>query len=350
MTHYFITNRKVSGKTIHEDGDETAQDSLRFGEYDVKTKKYQLYPDKRVTAGNEFPSYANKSFDSLGSGRFFKSLYDAMSAKDGGDVLVFVHGFDTNLKGAWENITDLHNKYVMNEDCPVKHIVIFTWPGKDLKIPLHYRNDFKDAERSGNEFYRAVKMFAKFNDSFFRRKDEKGNRMERCNNKIHLMCHSMGHVVLRSMFRESKNYSDPVDSTFSEVLLMAANIEWDDLQPGKDMENIGDLCDRAHIYFNNSDNVLDVARYTKRRFRKQLGRYGVKDISQMDKNVFQVETTKLKKDEKGLLDHWYYFASKMVVADVTEVLKGQLHPEDIKTKNIKRKIYEERSYKLIKSK
>ncbi len=357
MKHFFITNREIVTKNgnekVRKDGREKAQENIRFGYYELESSadtvdKFTLFEDIQLQS-NEVTEYSSSKFRGKGSHRFFSELFELMSGEDGGDVLVFVHGFNTDLEGAGKNIETLHEQYVKNNYSPVKHIVIFTWPGMAPLVPLHYREDGKDADRSGDELLRAVRMLLQFFREFFYPGDTE-NPPQPCDRKIHLMAHSMGNRVLRSMMKHLKEEDIEMDSLFGEMLLMAANIEDYDLQPARKMENIGEIAERVHIYYNTSDNVLDMAKYTKR-FKNQLGRYGAKKLGALDSNIHEVDVTRIRDQENWqsrALDHWYYYQSDSVVKDVIAVLRGEEIAPDVTTDQTFRKVKDDRSYQLRK--
>jgi len=353
--HYFITNREIINKNgkeeVREDGREKAQDDIRFGYFDLDNENFKLYEDIDIKDSAIKLSYSDFTFDKKGSGLFFKTLYENMISKNGGDVLFFVHGFDTDLDGVRKNFINLNEKYVENENSPIKHIVIFTWPGKDLAIPLHYRNDAKDADRSGEALYRAFRKFQQFQVEFFKRKIDNKKHPMFCEKKIHLMCHSMGNRVLRAMLNEIKEENIHLEAVFNEITLMAANIEWHDLEPGMKMDQISELGERIHIYFNRSDNVLDIAKFTKR-FCNQLGRYGTRRINKLASNIFQVDVTRIKDQDSNferMMDHWYYYESNIVISDIIKVFEGDEISPFIGSENSTRKEIENRSYILLSS-
>jgi len=189
--NFFITNREIieentTKEYIREDGCEKAGDNLRFGTYSVSSKKFKLYPEPDNDADLLYKNITQKTAKGLrGSSRFFKTLYDNLSIETKrNDVLFFIHGFNTDLDGVRENFKTLHNKYVVNKESPIEHIVIFTWPGRSPLLPIHYCDDKKDAIRSGESLARGFgKLISFFRDFLGRGKNAA------CNQNIHLMAH-----------------------------------------------------------------------------------------------------------------------------------------------------------------
>src|SRR6266496_1496162 len=147
MQHYLITNRVIlsdaNGEYINTDGGEAAGENLRFGIFDSDVyqqthdsrQAIQLFPDASaiprtasVQTNNVIP-YDVKNIETpakelFGSERLFFELYKAMSGAEGGDLLFFVHGFHTDLKGSLQSVIDLEKRYI-NKGSPIKHIIFF---------------------------------------------------------------------------------------------------------------------------------------------------------------------------------------------------------------------------------
>ena len=329
--NFFITNREIINpdkpdEHIREDGKEHSGDNLRFGSYDLGKKTFTLFPEPKSAADSIYEDIKNKPIESLtGSARFFRMIYDALSnvpASKPNDVLFFIHGFNTDLSGVRGAFKTLNKRYVDNPNSPIKHIVIFTWPGMSPKIPLHYFNDKKDAIRSGEAFARAIDKVILFFREFFL-----VSHNPLCKRNINLMVHSMGHRVLKHMMLEMKNKDIPIPEIFNEVLLMAADIEFDIFEPDEAFYNIIKMGQRVHVYFHQKDVVLDISKFTKN-FSNRLGRYGRKKIDAGLIDIIDAEVTKTKDDpgsglESDKLNHWYYYTSSEVVDDVIEVLNGK---------------------------
>ena len=330
----FVTNREIitvnKAESIREDGGENAGDNLRFGEYDFENARFILYPEPENELELSFSKTADKDNITLkGSVRFFNELYSRLiaespktaSGNDKGDVLFFIHGFNTDLDGVRNAFKNLKESYVDNPDSPVNHIIIFTWPGRSPKIPIHYFDDKKDAMRSGEALARGFKKLINFFRVFLLTDENKA-----CKRKIHLMVHSMGHRVLKHCMIEMQMRNMAVPEVFEEILLMAADIEYDIFEKGEAFDKLIDLGNRIHIYHHHNDYVLGISKYTKN-FSNRLGKHGRKNIDAGLQGVYDADVSNTFDDKKPdlmekSLNHWYYYTSAEVINDVISVMNG----------------------------
>ncbi len=326
--NYFITNREILGKgkrqRIREDGEENAGDNLRFGTYDIESKKFELFAEPNKEIDLIYSGISKKKTDNLkGSTRFFKDIYCTLTDDNKkGDVLFFIHGFNTNLDGVRDNFETLNNKYVDNPNSPIQHIVIFTWPGRTSTLPFHYSDDKKDAIRSGETLARSFGKMIQFFKAFLLH-----DRNEACKQNIHLMLHSMGHRVFKHTMIEMHSKQIQIPEIFKEIILMAADIEYDIFEKGNAFENLIDFGDRIHVFHHKKDRVLDISRYTKN-FSNRLGIHGRKRLDLESKNIFDVDVSTANDDDEygareDMLNHWYYYSSSEVVNTAIDILNGE---------------------------
>jgi len=324
--NFFITNREIikgkGGKeSVRKDGRENAADKLRFGIYEDREFKLFPEPDSETEAIYEEADGTDPA-SLKGSARFFRTLYgELIKGGDTNNVLFFIHGFNTNLNGVRDAFESLQRCYVDKPGSPIRHIVIFTWPGMAPLIPFHYFNDRNDAIHSGEALARGIEKVTRFFRDFLR-----AGKHDPCNRSIHLMVHSMGNRVLKHMLRELERKQIRVPELFSEVLLMAADIEYNIFEPGNPFTQLIDLGNRVHVYYHRQDRVLDISKYTKN-FSNRLGRYGRKKSDSSLSDVIDADVTAVNDDldrslkaDKG--NHWYYYSSSEVVDDVLKVMKG----------------------------
>jgi esterase/lipase superfamily enzyme len=326
---FFITNREIikdaEAEYIRADGLEHAGDNLRFGQYDNLSDTFILYEEPQTDADITYSDINTGPKEQLkGSAHFFRELYDQL-CKDSGpknDVLFFIHGFNTDLEGVRDNFKMLRRLYAEDPESPINHIIIFTWPGRCPVVPVHYFDDMKDAIRSGETLARGMQKVIRFFKEFL---VNAGNIP--CERKIHFMAHSMGHRVLKHMMLELKTNRTPLPDLFGEILLMAADIEYDIFELNDVFPHLIDLGKRVHVYFHHNDKVLDISKYTKN-FSNRLGRYGRKRIDPLQVDVIDVNVTSIKEDintnlKVSLLNHWYYYTSSEVVEDVINIMNGK---------------------------
>ncbi|HEY0652259.1 MAG TPA: alpha/beta hydrolase [Chryseosolibacter sp.] len=341
VKHYIITNRETSNlaarnfiqvnakEYLRTDGCEEAQDSLRYGTVTFDPKKAKkladfeiyLHPDLNVDDFEKiYETGKPPKGKELGSTKVFTELYEKgkKADTDNEHTLVFIHGFKSDLEVAMQTMANLHKRFVENPQCPVQNIVMFTWPAM-CKI-LRYRDDARDSVLSG---YALARSFASFRD-FLIQQFKKDKNKNFCEQKIHLMCHSMGNRVLESMVTHLQSMGITINSVFSEILLVAADIDYDALEQPKPLYKVIDLGERVHVYYHNGDKALGLSENTKNAFNR-LGRWGAKNTIGLPDDIYQAEVSDIRDDDgviDGVVHHWYYYNSKAVSEDIAVVLAG----------------------------
>lgn len=343
MKHYIITNRAILkddlGEYIKPEGGETPSENIRFGTFDsdifrangntrdaVTLFRDPSAPDKKdiITDDDIKPYYrglGSADTENLpGSQKFFSELFQKMKRTDG-DVLFFVHGYHTDLKGALQSICDLEKVYI-NDKSPVKQIVAFTWPA--MNKYLRYRDDAKDAELSGFTLARSYLMLIDFFRAIFG-PDPQHPYNEPCNNNIHLMAHSMGNRVVENMMVELLNQRDGhITAIFKEIILAAADVDWQVFEDPRVFNRLTEIGERVTVYYNNKDLALFISETTKNAYNR-LGKFGFRDHNKIPAHIYSVDCTGVK-DEVGiqnqLIQHWYYKTSSFTVNDILLTLKG----------------------------
>lgn len=345
VTHFIITNRSVEKRGdkeyISKDGAESAGHNLRFGKMifdptkkisEVAGDHYELYPDPEVDQSDLTNPETGFTYDfaqdnKFGSTRLFEKLNEQgikAGTRKKEHILVYIHGYKCDLNTAFETVRHLHNLYVENDDSPIQHIVLFTWPAKE-KL-LEYRDDAQDAIISGYALARTFKKLQRF----FRHlamQAKQDNGAEFCHQKIHLMCHSMGNRVLEAMFRELNNSQTKINSILGEILLIAADIDYNALEAPNPLYNLIELGERVHVYFHRHDKALGVSEWTKNAFNR-LGRWGAKNTRNLPDDIIQANVTGIVEEDaplfENVVNHWYYLNSRTVVKDIIEVFNEEV--------------------------
>jgi len=340
-THYLITNREITDRKgtgfiavndkeyIRTDGDEEAQHNLRYGTVTFDPGKARRLKDFKIKimpepGEGEMERYAETGDDilrkKLPSAKMFEALHNkSLKATKAGkrqDILFFVHGFRSDLETAMQTLQRLHEKYVTPQSSPIRQIVLFTWPAR--KKMMRYRSDAFDAVQSGFALARSYASLKQFFRSLIKNE-------EFCEQRIHMMCHSMGVRVLESMLIDLHDMGVEIQSTFSEIMLIGADVDYDAIEQPKPLYRLIDFGERVHVYYHNKDRALGVSEITKNAFNR-LGRWGARNSLNLADDIYQANVTHIS-DDRGLIHgvahHWYYYNSDSVVRDITEVFNGE---------------------------
>lgn len=350
--HYIITNRTVISENEHsyirEDGKEEAKNGVRFATYeaepltDFKDKKIKakedidVIPEVKNTQNINYKKMGNDE-NLKGSRKFFKEIYELLK-EDEGDLLVFVPGFNNDLRSALLNVHKLHRNFVENPDSNISKIVLFTWPS--MSNLLKYRSDERDAEQSG---YALARVYLKMLEFFKQFLDEETNPP--CMRKIHLMSHSMGNQVLQAFIKYINNSKYPMVQLFDQLIMTGADVDDDIFEVPNELSHVNRLFKRTHVYFHDSDDALRISNLTKHADRR-LGFQGPKNMYNIPTNVYVVDASDTRSQNPSLvsrfINHWYHHHSETVVNDMTKVLNGE-HSEDIEERKF---IEQKRHYRL----
>jgi esterase/lipase superfamily enzyme len=337
MKYYIVTNRQiltVAGKeTVDTTNNGICSDSLRFAIFDssnVDTNNYELIPDKvdptasqpnQSANSGDHPYYFNDAEPvKTGSERFFNELWGDMSADDGGDLLVFFHGFNCDWAGGISNLRDLERLFIAPPNSTIKHMVIFSWPS--MASLFRYKSDFADASSSGVTIGRCFQLMCEFFSEAF----GIDNKLVPCSRKIHLLCHSMGNHVLEHMMDKIIADGNTYQDTFEEIILAAADADNNLFDNPNAFFYLNNLCRRIHVYSNRNDLVLKFsAKYENP--MKRLGTDGPANLNSLPSHVYVIDCTDVvaKQDpqlQDKVVHHWYYKDVAEVSNDIFSVLQG----------------------------
>jgi esterase/lipase superfamily enzyme len=354
---YIITNREIyheqiapqtgpsrspaPRETIRVDGREEARERLRFGFISgnkvlPKDKNngsdpndlITLYPhtvldDPEVTSPGDPAANA-------GSGALFTNLYQDMCSANGGDALVFVHGYNLDLADTLRLMGELERQY-LREGSPIRHLVVFSWPARSSLIK--YRDDVRDSQVSGRALGRAILKLGTFFRHFFAplRPVTPGSvdlvqpRNPLCGRKIHLLAHSTGVRVLEHAMRFLGAFPRRATTElFAETILAAPDVDNFALEFDQPLTYVCSLSRRVHSYNHKGDLALVWSSSFKNPYPR-LGKNGVRNTGNLPANLVLVDVTDVRGEttlEGKLINHWYYYESPAVVTDMIEVFRG----------------------------
>lgn len=257
-----------------------------------------------------------------GTQRMFYELYKNMSStKDRSDVLIFIHGYAYDFDDELKAITHLKKLFIDNRASPVEHILFVSWPASSSIVPLTYFDDKASSINSGSSLVRLFYFYTQFLKDIFSNRD-----LAPCNQRIHLMAHSMGNRVLQSMLYSLKK--ENILRVIDQVLLLNSDVTYKVFEDSEDSFNkLPLLASRVSIYLNRKDTILGISQFTKNILTPRLGKNGPGDIERFKDIVSVIDCTFVKDDvlssfKYEIGNHWGYLSSSMVQNDIFQNLYG----------------------------
>ncbi|ANF51777.1 hypothetical protein A0O34_15245 [Chryseobacterium glaciei] len=257
-----------------------------------------------------------------GSQRMFYELYkDMSSTKDRSDVLIFIHGYAYDFDDELKAIVDLKKLFIDNPASPIQHILFVSWPASSSIVPMTYFDDKASSINSGASLMRLFYFYTQFLKDIFSNRD-----LVPCNQRIHLMAHSMGNRVLQSMLYSLKK--ENILRVIDQVLLLNSDVTYKVFEDSEDSFNkLPLLANRISIYLNRKDTILGISQFTKNILTPRLGKNGPSDIQKFKDIVSIIDCTFVEDDVLSGLkydigNHWGYLSSSQVQNDIFQNLYG----------------------------
>ncbi|MBB4806035.1 esterase/lipase superfamily enzyme [Chryseobacterium defluvii] len=257
-----------------------------------------------------------------GTQRMFYELYKNMSStKSRSDVLIFIHGYAYDFDDELKAIIDLKKLFIDNPESPVEHILFVSWPASSSIVPLTYFDDKAASINSGNSLMRLFYFYTQFLKDTFSNRD-----LVPCNQRIHIMAHSMGNRVLQSMLYSLKR--ENIVRVIDQVLLLNADVSYKVFEDSEDSFNkLPSLANRISIYLNRKDFVLGISQFTKNILTPRLGKNGPSHIEPFKEVISIIDCTYIEDDLLNTLkfdvgNHWGYLSSSQVQNDIFQNLNG----------------------------
>jgi len=316
---YFVTNRNVISETAApwfgtEQSKSVSNLRIGYAMIDLAQSPPKL--------GQVFVSPENgQSSDSTASGvrvapqfSLFGEIQQNMKTGTP-DTILFIHGFDYNFDEALVGLGELKQRLDLGKFGPA-NMVVFTWPSDGAMIPyVSYASDRRDAKESGEAGGRALLQLAGFLNKL--------SVSDMCRGRIHIVAHSMGNYVLRNALQALvKQLPATPPTLFEQILLIAADEDYDALELDFKLSPLAHLAKRIHVYYNPGDLALDISRFTKGNPRR-LGSRGPRNSSMIADSVILVDASTVARG--GLDDlsyHHYYLLSNEMAPDMAQSLHG----------------------------
>ena len=317
---YFATNRRNGGteeKPNFEDRPHLlGPDFYRVGIAEVEKVSDDLDDGYKVN-NYEIKGEGNTDEQDRGSDKLFKEIHEKVRDSKR-DVLVYIHGFGNTFESALSRAAQLREHYLVGRPGKdLQHPVVFAfcWPSNGVIIPpWEYFSDRNDARSSGPAMARTMQRFT----DFMRRN---GNP---CNQRIHLVAHSMGNWALRHAVQAllDLNPGRELETVFDNVFLMAADEDDDAFERNSKLKPLLQLARRIHVYHSSDDLSLVISDTTK--FNpNRLGYDGPRNLAKIDEKIIAIDCEEVDDSEVLHVNHQYYRRRPEVIADVRYVLAGR---------------------------
>jgi esterase/lipase superfamily enzyme len=346
-TIYFATNRKPNRVTNPDDfTGEFSQDglaNLRFGKAEVTGSGFNQI-EIEVAREN-----LRATRPVLGSQFIFQEAQQRV--QEGKlDTVILLHGFNVSfkdgLRGAAELERELTRANAADKGDPLKlNMVLFSWPSdasllltsaSNAQTAIAYKNDRLDASASGVAFARAFLKLADYLNAVASE--------QKCEQRLHLVAHSMGNYVLRHALQEVRaQVGERLPRLFDQTLLMAADEDDDSFEFDYKLMYLPRLTRRTNVYFNRNDIAL-WASDTFKGNPSRLGTDGPLHPREVPRNVYPIDCTQVvAESSKGSKEHGYYINVPRVVTDMRRVLRNEI-PDEILGRKF---IFETNRYRLL---
>jgi esterase/lipase superfamily enzyme len=258
----------------------------------------------------------------LGSRAMFSDIREAMLTST--DVVVYIHGFNVSWSeavGSALALQEMLNASDRKDGGQKVMVVLFTWPSDGMALPfVSYKSDRTEAKASGYAFGRALLKLRDFLHEVCKRN---GNR---CEQDIHLLCHSMGNYVLQSTLQRLCEFTPrTLPKLFEHIFMCAADVDDDALEDGKPLARLPEIAGSVSIYHNAEDKAMDVSDYTKGN-PDRLGKNGAAHPTLLHNKINVVNCTPVV-DDIGLVEHSYYLCG-YVKDDIRISMDGLDHCDE----------------------
>ena len=237
------------------------------------------------------------------------------------NVILYLHGyhntFHESLLGAAE-IKRLYEKESHKEYT----VIVLSWPSE--RAYKRVKDQVKNfAPILGKGVYQLSQFlinlcWLKLDHKAVSDIDEKKKPKKQKNcGRLHIIAYSMGNYVLRHVLGEIRKITKGQTSRlFDEVLLVAADEDWDALEQENQLKLLPQFARRVSVYFNQEDFVLAISHLIN---GKRIGKGGPKNSFKVPPNVSLIDCSPVV---KGIKEHDYHIIEPAVYRDIIHVLAG----------------------------
>lgn len=345
-TVYFATNRQPlldptdpQHQRIIGFGSELGPTSgidVRYGsakvDVNLSRKTNKLVPGSLAVANQQLLFEEGQS-PTLGSDTIFDAIRASMKT-DNKPTIAFIHGFSNSFVDSIERAGWLSAFYGLDVN-----IFVFSWPSIAALLPIptpfgDYAHDRKTAEASGIAIARTLRRLSDFVDKL--------SEEERCDQAIHLICHSMGNYVMRNALQALMKLPDPASPTlsainamtsldgtsssplrryFDKVILAAADEDADAFDDPKKFKFLPRICRAITVYYSEKDWILSTLSSGTKFNGPRLGADGPDNMATISDKVSAVDVSAILAPSEPE-NHQYYRVFPEMRDDIKAVLTG----------------------------
>lgn len=234
---------------------------------------------------------------------------DPSTGEDCGDILVFVHGYNTSPA----TVVERHRQ--LRRDIADKGfdgaVVSFDWPSDDRAI--NYLEDRSDAKMTALRLVDdCISLLA-------------ATQFRGCRINLHVVAHSMGAYLVREAFDDADDRPAIAHSnwTVSQMCLLGADVSAGSMSASDSRSrSLYRHCTRLTNYYNPYDSALKLSNVKRAGVAPRAGRRGLPDERPAKAvNVNCGDHYKAKYNGGGN-GHSWYFRDGVFLADLAQTLAG----------------------------
>lgn len=240
-----------------------------------------------------------------------------------GEIVVYVHGFNTDSKDVLRRLRSLKKGLKANGFDAV--VIAFDWPSAG--VALNYLEDRLDAKQTSFRLVsEGIRSFAAMQEPD-------------CRINTHIVAHSMGCYVVREAFDDADDRPAIAAQSWSvsQVVFLAADVSASSMEEGRSKtSSLYRHCVRLTNYFNPFDNVLTLSNVKRVGVSQRAGRVGVN--APEPKKLVDLNCGRYWDAHGSTINapdnspHNWYFSDKQVLKDLTFTLKGDIDRDKIPTR------------------
>ncbi len=315
---FFATNRDRKAPPAHfsKRFSRNGIADLRFGRAEVDDERIAV----TVAEENLKPDETGQDTDAesiLGSLEVFDALRTRMLEQEK-DTVIFIHGYNVTFTEGLREAAQLSRRLAPINGNKGASVAVFSWPSDGSLLPWKaYASDRRDAAASGPALARGILKLADYLRGI--------SRQDACQQRVHLIAHSMGNYVLRHALQAVIDHVGfRIPRVFDQVFLMAADEDDDAFECAHKLRALPRFAKRVNVYFNRQDIPLLASDATKGN-PDRLGTDGARAPFHLPGKVTQIDCTRVV---HGTVEHSYYVNTPAVVSDMISVLDG-VEPDQV---------------------